>query len=87
MAYATYPPTPSTPGGSLAAVTPSDTVDLPGGIAKALWIGAAGAVAIIAENDTVAVTLAGAAAGQLIPIRTKRVKATGTTATSIVALF
>lgn len=79
--------TPGTPAAALVAVTPSDTVDLAAGIAKALWIGGAGNVRVIAENDTVAITLTAAAAGQLIPLRVKRVLATGTTATSIVAFF
>lgn len=69
----------------LAVVTPSDAVDLPQ-VAKSLWVGGAGNVSVIAEGDTVPVTLTAAAAGTLIPLRVKRVRATGTTATAIVAL-
>lgn len=72
---------------ALGAVTPSDTVDFAQGTAKALWIGGAGNVSIIAEGDTAAVTLTAAAAGQMISLRVKRVRATGTTATNIVAFF
>ena len=78
---------PGTPAGALVAVTPSDTVDFTQGTAKALWIGGAGNVSVIAENDTVPVILTAAAAGQLIPLRVKRVRVTGTTATAIVAFF
>lgn len=71
---------------SLKAVTPSDSADLPNGVCRALWIGAAGDVAIIAENDTSAVTLADVPAG-LLPVRAKRVMSTNTAATDIVALY
>ena len=83
----TFAYTPGGPSNSAAAVTPSDAADLPGGAAKALWIGGAGNLSLIAENDTVAVALNAVAAGQLIPLRVKRVRATGTTATNIVAFY
>jgi len=70
----------------LRAVTASDTVDLPMAPCRALWIGVAGNVALIANGDTDAVTLVSVSAG-LLPVRAKRVLATGTTATSIVALY
>lgn len=70
-----------------ANVTPNDTTDLTK-VADALWVGGAGNIAVILENDTSEVVLNGAAAGQLIQnIRVKRVLATNTTATNIVALF
>ena len=75
----------SGPAGALGAVTPNDGTDLPA-VAKALWIGGAGNVSIIAENDTAPVTLNSVAAGTMITVRVKRVRATGTTATNIVAL-
>lgn len=68
------------------AVTPSDATDLTNGIARSLYIGATGDVAVITLNgDTV--TFVGAVAGSTIPIFVKRVLSTGTTATSIVALY
>jgi len=70
----------------LRAVTPSDSVDLPISPCRALWIGVAGNVALIAADDSSAVTLTAVEAG-LLPVRTKRVLSTGTTATSIVALY
>lgn len=67
-----------------AAVTPSDTVDLTF-TARALWVGGAGDVKVnTANGDTI--TLVGVAAGSLLPVAVKRVFATLTTATSIVAL-
>lgn len=81
------PSSPSTPARSLAAVSPHATDDLPGGVCKALWVGGEGNVAIVAENDTGAVTIVGVPAGTALPIRAKAVRASGTTATDIVALY
>jgi hypothetical protein len=72
------------PVSSLAAVVPSDTVSFP--VCKMLQVGGAGVINILAEDDTVAVALT-VLAGTLLPIRAKRVNATGTTATLIVALY
>lgn len=71
----------------LRAVTPNDSTNLPLGTAAALWVGGAGNVAILADIDTSAVTIVAIPAGTILPIRTKRVLSTGTTATSIVALY
>lgn len=71
----------------LAAVTPNDGTDLPGGVCDAVWVGGSGSIAIIAEDDTVAVTTAGVATGTRLDIRAKRILATGTTATLIVAWY
>lgn len=73
------------PNANFVAVTPSDTVDIAGGPARALYIGGAGNVVAINKSD-VAVTFLGVPAGTILPISTKRVNATSTTATSIVAL-
>lgn len=81
------PSSPSTPARSLAAVSPHATDDLPNGVCKALWVGGEGNVAIIAENDTDAVTIVGVPAGTALPIRAKAVRVSGTTATNIVALY
>jgi hypothetical protein len=51
----------------------------------AINIGGAGAVAVVLENDQV-VTLT-CSAGQVMPIKAKRVNATGTAATGLVALY
>jgi hypothetical protein len=74
----------SAPAFDGAAVTPSDTVDM-AKPARALWLGTAGTVVL----DTLAgttLTVVGASAG-VLPIACKRVRATGTTATLILALF
>lgn len=70
-----------------AVVTPNDAADLPGGVARGgLWIGGAGAVALVDScgNDVV---IAAAPAGGRIPLQVARVLDTGTDATDIVALY
>jgi hypothetical protein len=67
------------------AVTPSDTVDLPEGVI-ALWISGAGTVAAVMSNNTMPSTLT-VPAGAWLPMIVRRVNATGTTATGIVALY
>ena len=67
-----------------AAVTPHDSTNLTE-LPKALFIGGAGNLVAVGEDDataTFAVT-----AGQILPIRCKRVNSTSTTATGIVALY
>lgn len=71
----------------LRAVTPADGADLTLGAARAIWVGGAGTIAIIAEGDSSAVTLSGVPAGTILWIRAKRILATGTSATLIVALY
>lgn len=76
-------PGPMFPAHRLTAVTPSDSTDLSG--CRALWVGGAGNLVVMATNDTVAVTMV-VAANTLIPVFARRVMA-ATTATSIVALY
>ena len=67
-----------------AAITPSDTVDLPR-LTDALWVGGAGIVVAVLQNGrTVNFTTV---AGSLLPLRVKRVNATSTTATLLNALY
>jgi hypothetical protein len=82
--FASHSDTPISAARKLVAVTPSNSTDLTD-LPKALWIGVAGDISVIAADDTDAVTVA-ALAG-VLPIRVKRVRSTGTTATGIVALY
>jgi hypothetical protein len=83
-----YPGTVASPAGPhnhAAAVTPSDANDL-ANVASAVYVGGAGALVVItAGGETV--TFAAVPAGTTIPLRVARVKATGTAATSIVAVW
>jgi hypothetical protein len=78
---------PATPARSAVAITPDDNTDLARGATRGLYIGGGGDVTVIMADDSAAVTLAGLVAGVVHPLRVKRVKATGTTATGIVGLF
>jgi len=71
---------------SVVAVTPNDSTDLTD-VAKALYVGGAGNISLIAADDSAAVTVTGVTAGSILPIRAKRVRATSTTATNILALY
>lgn len=67
------------------AITPSDAVDL-AAETRGLWIGASGDLALVlASGDEI--TLAGALGGTVLPLRVRRVRATGTTATQLVGLY
>ncbi|MCA1572819.1 MAG: hypothetical protein LC798_21505 [Chloroflexi bacterium] len=79
---------PSDPAVGLRAVAPNDGADM-NPPARALWVGGAGALSVIAweDEDAAPVTISGVAAGTLLPIAVRRVRATGTTATLIVALL
>lgn len=71
-----------------AAVTLSDTVDL-APYAKALYVGVAGDVTVLpinATDDTHTVLFKAHPVGYM-PVQVRRVLATGTTATNIVALM
>jgi len=66
------------------AITTSDTVDLPR-LTDAVWVGGAGIVVAVLQNGR-AVNFT-CVAGQLLPLRVKRVNATSTTATLLNALY
>jgi hypothetical protein len=73
------------PAYSAKAVTPSNTVDMPGTV-KALYIGGTGNVRVLtASGDDV--VFSGMSAGSYLLVQVVRVFATNTTATNIVALY
>jgi len=76
----------TSPANSFFAVTPSDSADLTNGECRGLYVGVSGDVAVANELGAT-VVFVGLAAGLVHPIRTKRVRATSTTATSIVAIY
>ena len=69
--------------GSAVAVTPHDTTEL-AVVTRALYVGGAGNVSLLMGDGTT-VILSGVTAGSMLPIRVRRVNATSTTATNIVA--
>lgn len=69
-----------------AVVTPSDTVNIPGGPALGLYVGGTGNVVVVNNDDTTALFTA-VPAGTILPLVVKRVNTTSTTATLIVAFL
>jgi len=73
------------PAQDYAAVTTSDTTNLFKN-AVGIYVGVAGDVVCVTPAGT-AITFKNAAAGTILPVMTKRVNATNTTATNLVALY
>lgn len=68
-----------------AAITKSDTVNIPEGLTDAVYVGGAGIVVAVFEDGSTAQFTA--VAGALLPLRVKRVNSTTTTATLMVACY
>ena len=66
------------------AVTPSNTVNFTFGVSRAIYVGGLGN--LVAVIGGVPITFVGVLAGSVLPLSATRINATGTTATSIVAL-
>ena len=66
------------------AVTPNDSTTL-AETTRALYVGSAGAVAVLMASGA-SVTFAGVAAGAMLPVRVTKVMATGTSATDLIGL-
>lgn len=75
----------NSPAKNAVAVTPDDSTDL-AVVSRGLYIGVGGDVAVIMAGGQT-VTFAGVSGGSILPIRAIRIKATGTTATSILSLY
>lgn len=81
-----FAPSPAGPYRRAATVTPDDDADLDE-VTNALYVGDGGKdIAVILADDADPVTLKAVPAG-VLPVRVRRVKATGTTSTSVVALY
>lgn len=76
----------SDPGQHAFVVTPADSDFASNAQARALWVGGAGNVRVttVGGED---VLFSGVPAGTVLPVSVKRVWATNTTATLIVALY
>ena len=78
----------ASPATEAAAITPSDTVNIPTGPTRGVYVGVTGNVTVVmAEGAQTAVLFVAVPAGTILPISVKRVNATGTAATDLVALF
>lgn len=67
-----------------SAVTPSDSTNF--APCRALYVGGAGNVVVVFENDQT-LTLTAVPAGSFLPLRIKRVNSTSTTATAMAVFY
>lgn len=74
------------PASKAFAITPDNSNDL-AVVTRGLYVGVTGDVSVILDADSSAVTFVGLAAGIIHPLAVKRVRATSTTATSIVGVY
>ncbi|MGB0661714.1 MAG: spike base protein, RCAP_Rcc01079 family [Mangrovicoccus sp.] len=78
----------TSPAKNAEAVTPNDSADL-SFTSRAIYIGSAGDLSVEMADDPQgqSITLTGVLAGVVYPLRVRRVRQTGTTATGIVSLW
>lgn len=76
------------PSDEFYAVTPDNDNDLPNGVPKGIFVGGAGDIVCVGKDQDPATdsVIFKAAAGTTLPIRPRRILATGTSATNLVAL-
>lgn len=74
------------PASRAVAITPDNSNDL-AETCRMLYIGGAGTLTVTLANDSSSVQFLAVAAGTTLRIRAKRVHATGTSATGIIALY
>lgn len=83
--YSSFPAAPFGPAGAFFAITPNDGAEL-AYVTTGLYVGGAGDVSVADPVTAVPVTFKAVPGGSILPVRTARVLATGTTATFIVGL-
>lgn len=74
----------SSPASHAFAVTPSDGVDLPE-VTRAVYVGGSGSLVATLSSGSTA-TFSGLIGGTILPMRIRRIHASGTTATALVGL-
>lgn len=87
--FASFSDTVTAPSRHGAAITPSDTADL-ASVPKAIYVGGGGDIAVIgvdAPANATGIIFKAVPAGTTLPFRARRVLATGTTATNLLALY
>jgi len=73
------------PGEWATAVTPSDSADLPN-VCRGLYVGSTGNITVDMP-DGATILFSNVVSGIIFPVRVKRVRSTGTTATGLVAIY
>ncbi|WP_288935042.1 hypothetical protein [uncultured Sphingomonas sp.] len=88
-AYSSASSSVSDPGERAAIIVPSDTVDLLE-TPKAIYVGTGGDIAMIGDNEAIGappVVWRNVPPGAVVPFRPRRVMATGTTASDMIAIL
>jgi hypothetical protein len=67
-----------------AAVTPNDSTVVN---CNAIYVGGAGNISVVLQSDNTPVTFTAVPVGSILPVAARIIRATGTTATLMVALF
>lgn len=75
----------SSPADVIRPITPNDAADLPEGLTRAVFVGVAGDLVCVDKTGQEFTLPSGA--GQYHPLRVARIKATGTTAAQLLALY
>ena len=83
--YASTTPSLTSPAIDGAVVVPSDTVQL-AQVSRAIYVGSTGDIAAELASGT-QVTFTAVPAGMILPLRLRKIRSTGTSATNIVALW
>lgn len=83
--FSDLPTTLIAPGRDAAPIVPDDGADLPV-LPRALYVGQGGTVAVRMAGGQ-DVSFEGVPGGTVLPVRARRVRASGTTAAAIVALW
>ena len=83
--FSNFPTTPISPARGGEQVSPSDSIALTQ-VSRALYVGQGGDVSVVMA-DGASLLFEAVPGGTLLPIRVERVAASGTSATSIVALW
>ncbi|MBE3637175.1 spike base protein, RCAP_Rcc01079 family [Mangrovicoccus algicola] len=86
--FDTHSPSLTAPASGADPVIPSDTASLPVA-SRAIYVGGGGALAVelVGSPEDAVVTLQNVQAGMVYPLRVRRVRATGTTATGLVCFW
>lgn len=72
------------PGDKFAAITPHDTTDIP--LTRKVYVGGAGNLVAV-DADGTATSFIAVPVGTVLDIRVRRINATNTTATNLVAIY
>ena len=84
--YGSFGDTVSSPANRAVTVTPDDTAPL-ADIPKALYVGTGGTIVMRGKSDSADRTWKNVPTGAFLPFRAEYIRATGTTAADILALY